>query len=43
MDLHLIREVVDVGPVAVVLRLQASCFIGGLAAAALPVVEGVLE
>ena len=43
VNLHLVREAVDVGPVAVVFCLQALRFVGGLAAAAVPVVEGVLE
>ena len=43
VDLHLIHKAVDVGPVAVVLRLEALRLLGGLAAATVPVVEGVLE
>ena len=43
VDLHFIREAVDSGPVAVILRLEALRLLGGLAAAPVPVVEGVLE
>ena len=43
VDLHLVREAVDLGPVAVIFRLQASRFIGSLTAAAVPVVKGILE
>ena len=43
VNFYLVREAVDVGPVAVVLRFEELRFLGGLAAAAVPVVEGVLE
>ena len=43
IDLHLIREAVYISPVAVILRLQTLGFVGALAAAPIPVVEGILK